>query len=140
MRQQRLPHNYLSGVTSRGMCHCSLGRHVTSCMQTRHSPHGPSACQGTWTPLHADVLRSFSWSTNVTGRKRWRLLAPQHTHLLYDRFGREMAPSFFSAPGSGVQRMFAALAPQPAERLQHAGDATCYEHAPWGCATRESAR
>ncbi|DBA81219.1 TPA: hypothetical protein ACH3X2_007033 [Trebouxia sp. C0005] len=51
-------------------------------------------CKGTWTPLHADVLRSYSWSTNVTGRKRWKLLPPQSTHLLYDRFGREMAATF----------------------------------------------
>ncbi|DBB18928.1 TPA: hypothetical protein ACH3X3_000505 [Trebouxia sp. C0006] len=51
-------------------------------------------CKGTWTPLHADVLRSYSWSTNVTGRKRWKLLPPQYTHLLYDRFGREMAATF----------------------------------------------
>lgn len=33
--------------------------------------------QGTCTPLHADVLRSHSWSANVAGRKRWRLLPPQ---------------------------------------------------------------
>lgn len=25
--------------------------------------------QGSWTPLHADVLRSYSWSANVCGRK-----------------------------------------------------------------------
>lgn len=50
--------------------------------------------QGTWTALHADVLRSYSWSVNVGGAKLWQLLPPCHTHLLYDRFGREMAPSF----------------------------------------------
>ena len=44
--------------------------------------------QDTWTPFHADVLRSYSWSTNVVGRKRWKLLPPEYTHLLYDRFGR----------------------------------------------------
>ena len=58
--------------------------------------------QGTSTPLHADVLRSFSWSTNVAGRKRWRLLAPRQTHLLYDRFGRDMAQDFFLTVGSGA--------------------------------------
>ena len=31
---------------------------------------------------------------NVAGCKLWRLLPPQHTHLLYDRFGRELAPDF----------------------------------------------
>lgn len=58
--------------------------------------------QSSWTPLHADVLRSFSWSVNVAGAKRWLLLPPRHTHLLYDRFGRCMAPSFSLAPGSGT--------------------------------------
>ena len=33
-------------------------------------------------------------SVNVAGCKLWRLLPPQHTHLLYDRFGRELAPDF----------------------------------------------
>ncbi|PNW85229.1 hypothetical protein CHLRE_03g177007v5 [Chlamydomonas reinhardtii] len=39
---------------------------------------------GSWSPLHSDVLRSHSWSANVCGRKRWLLVPPQHTHLLYD--------------------------------------------------------
>jgi hypothetical protein len=47
--------------------------------------------QGTCTPLHADVLRSYSWSANVAGRKRWRLLAPKHAHLLRSPSGREVA-------------------------------------------------
>ena len=33
--------------------------------------------QDSWTPLHADVLRSYSWSTNVAVRKRWKLLPPE---------------------------------------------------------------
>jgi hypothetical protein len=32
--------------------------------------------RGTWTPFHADVFRSFSWSANVCGRKKWVLVAP----------------------------------------------------------------
>ncbi|PNH01450.1 JmjC domain-containing protein 4, partial [Tetrabaena socialis] len=47
---------------------------------------------GSWTPLHSDVLRSFSWSANVCGRKRWLLLHPAHTHLLYDRRATRLAP------------------------------------------------
>ena len=47
---------------------------------------------GTCTPLHADVLRSYSWSANVAGRKRWRLLPPQHAHLVMDRRGRDAPP------------------------------------------------
>lgn len=30
----------------------------------------------------------------MAGAKLWRLLPPQYTHLLYDRFGREKAPDF----------------------------------------------
>jgi len=30
----------------------------------------------TFTPLHADVLRSFSWTANVRGRKAWLLFPP----------------------------------------------------------------
>ncbi|CAI5537307.1 unnamed protein product [Closterium sp. Naga37s-1] len=39
------------------------------------TPPYPSA-PGTWTPLHTDVLRSYSWSVNVCGRKRWLFLDP----------------------------------------------------------------
>ena len=30
----------------------------------------------------------------MCGRKLWKLLPPQHTDLLYDRFGRELVPHF----------------------------------------------
>lgn len=32
--------------------------------------------RGTWTPLHADVYRSFSWSANILGHKRWWIFPP----------------------------------------------------------------
>lgn len=32
---------------------------------------------GSSTPLHSDVLRSFSWSANLCGVKRWRLFPPR---------------------------------------------------------------
>jgi len=32
--------------------------------------------KGSWTPFHADVYGSYSWSANVTGRKKWRLYPP----------------------------------------------------------------
>jgi hypothetical protein len=47
--------------------------------------------KGTSTRLHADVLRSYSWSTNVCGIKRWYLIPPEYTHLLYDVFSRHLA-------------------------------------------------
>jgi len=37
--------------------------------------------RGSWTALHADVLRSFSWSFNVCGRKRWLLFPPGQVPL-----------------------------------------------------------
>ncbi|CAH8465322.1 unnamed protein product [Heterobilharzia americana] len=32
--------------------------------------------EGTWTPFHADVYRSFSWSANILGHKRWWIFPP----------------------------------------------------------------
>ncbi|KAI0954172.1 hypothetical protein AcV7_007480 [Taiwanofungus camphoratus] len=43
---------------------------------------------GTFTPLHRDVYTSYSWSTNVYGRKRWWLFPPEQTEHLF-RKGRE---------------------------------------------------
>ncbi|PNF41555.1 JmjC domain-containing protein 4 [Cryptotermes secundus] len=44
--------------------------------------------KGSWTPLHADVFTSFSWSVNVCGRKRWLLFPPGEELCLQDRFGQ----------------------------------------------------
>jgi hypothetical protein len=44
--------------------------------------------RGSWTPLHADVFTSFSWSVNVCGRKRWLLFPPGEEACLQDRFGK----------------------------------------------------
>ncbi|KAL6899066.1 hypothetical protein ACP4OV_005724 [Aristida adscensionis] len=41
--------------------------------------------KGTWTPLHADVFRSYSWSANVCGRKQWLFLPPSQSHRIFDR-------------------------------------------------------
>ncbi|CAN4086007.1 unnamed protein product [Withania somnifera] len=41
--------------------------------------------KGTWTPLHADVFRSYSWSANVCGKKQWYFLSPSQHHLVFDR-------------------------------------------------------
>ncbi|XP_035204401.1 2-oxoglutarate and iron-dependent oxygenase JMJD4-like [Stegodyphus dumicola] len=40
--------------------------------------------KGTWTPLHADVFGSYSWSANVCGRKKWLLFPPGTEELLLD--------------------------------------------------------
>ena len=35
--------------------------------------------KGSWTPMHHDVLLSYSWSVNLIGRKRWLLFPPACT-------------------------------------------------------------
>ncbi|XP_040987059.1 2-oxoglutarate and iron-dependent oxygenase JMJD4 isoform X1 [Juglans microcarpa x Juglans regia] len=41
--------------------------------------------KGSWTPLHADVFRSYSWSANVCGRKQWLFLSPSQCNRVFDR-------------------------------------------------------
>ncbi|KAK2663710.1 hypothetical protein Ddye_002284 [Dipteronia dyeriana] len=41
--------------------------------------------KGSWTPLHADVFRSYSWSANVCGKKKWLFLPPSQHHLVFNR-------------------------------------------------------
>ncbi|ETV92387.1 hypothetical protein, variant 2 [Aphanomyces invadans] len=43
---------------------------------------------GSTTPLHHDVLLSYSWSINICGRKEWLLFPPTETWKLWDRSGR----------------------------------------------------
>lgn len=47
--------------------------------------------KGTFTPLHRDVYTSYSWSTNVCGRKRWWLFPPDQTTYLHAP-GRNVVP------------------------------------------------
>lgn len=44
--------------------------------------------KGSWTPFHADVYRSYSWSANVCGRKRWHLFPPGNEERLRDTSGK----------------------------------------------------
>ncbi|GAB4822997.1 hypothetical protein N2152v2_010043 [Parachlorella kessleri] len=91
---------------------CAEGREGSCCDKQHETQGGDDVTsdyrfvylgpKGTWTPLHSDVLRSYSWSTNVAGRKRWRLLHPRYSHLLYDRHGHNMPPDFWlHGGGSG---------------------------------------
>lgn len=41
----------------------------------------------TFTPLHADVYRSYSWSSNICGVKKWTLFPPGQEDLYKDKFG-----------------------------------------------------
>ncbi|ESQ31603.1 hypothetical protein EUTSA_v10004134mg [Eutrema salsugineum] len=51
--------------------------------------------KGSWTPLHADVFRSYSWSANVCGKKRWLFLPPPQSHLVYDRYMKNCVYNIF---------------------------------------------
>lgn len=42
----------------------------------------------TWTPMHADVFLSYSWSANVVGRKRWLLFPPNEENKFRDCYGQ----------------------------------------------------
>ncbi|ORX59455.1 Clavaminate synthase-like protein [Hesseltinella vesiculosa] len=42
---------------------------------------------GTFTPFHADVYRSYSWSCNICGIKKWTLYPPGQEDLFKDRLG-----------------------------------------------------
>ncbi|XP_075444133.1 2-oxoglutarate and iron-dependent oxygenase JMJD4 isoform X2 [Ascaphus truei] len=43
--------------------------------------------KGTWTPFHADVFRSYSWSANICGQKKWLLFPPGQEEYLRDCHG-----------------------------------------------------
>ncbi|KAK4437293.1 2-oxoglutarate and iron-dependent oxygenase JMJD4 [Sesamum alatum] len=58
-------------------------RNEVSCSDYRFVYMG---AKGTWTPLHADVFRSYSWSANICGRKHWYFLSPDQHHLVHDRY------------------------------------------------------
>lgn len=42
---------------------------------------------GTFTPMHHDVLKSFSWSFNLTGTKIWTFVSPDQERYLKDKLG-----------------------------------------------------
>ncbi|KAG0429129.1 hypothetical protein HPB47_023936 [Ixodes persulcatus] len=44
--------------------------------------------KGSWTPFHADVFGSYSWSANVCGRKLWHLFPPGDEDALRDSEGK----------------------------------------------------
>lgn len=44
----------------------------------------PQLAIGTWTPFHTDVLRSLSWSYNVSGEKTWIIYPPDQVDYLRD--------------------------------------------------------
>ncbi|KAM4028100.1 2-oxoglutarate and iron-dependent oxygenase JMJD4 [Anomaloglossus baeobatrachus] len=69
---------------------------------------------GSWTPFHADVFRSYSWSANICGRKRWLLFPPGQEEHLRDCSGR--LPYDVTAPS--LQNG----GPPPLQVIQEAGE------------------
>ncbi|KAK3082806.1 hypothetical protein FSP39_005921 [Pinctada imbricata] len=43
--------------------------------------------KGSWTPFHADVFRSYSWSANICGKKKWILFPPGEEKCLTNKYG-----------------------------------------------------
>ena len=79
-----------------------------------------AGCAGSSTPLHRDgtqrqcthaVYASYSWSTNIAGRKRWRLFAPSDAALLRRTY---LATTFLLTAGFPDQRT-SEVAPSYAE-------------------------
>jgi hypothetical protein len=44
----------------------------------------------TFTPLHKDVLQSFSWSVNLRGRKEWVLFPPDTQTCFFNTHGKQL--------------------------------------------------
>jgi hypothetical protein len=44
----------------------------------------------TFTPLHKDVLQSFSWSVNLRGRKEWVLFPPSTEECFFNSEGKQL--------------------------------------------------
>ncbi|KAM3679875.1 2-oxoglutarate and iron-dependent oxygenase JMJD4 [Ammospiza maritima maritima] len=78
--------------------------------------------KGSWTPFHADVFRSYSWSANVCGRKKWLLYPAGQEEFLKDRHGN--LPFDVTAPALRDKRIYPrySRSQPPLEILQEAGE------------------
>ncbi|KAF2979601.1 hypothetical protein EK904_003878 [Melospiza melodia maxima] len=78
--------------------------------------------KGSWTPFHADVFRSYSWSANVCGRKKWLLYPAGQEEFLKDRHGN--LPFDVTAPDLRDKRIYPRYSQSqpPLEILQEAGE------------------
>lgn len=72
---------------------------------------------GSCTSLHADVLFSYSWSTNVVGTKRWLLVPSEHRGLVSDASTRPLAADLSTLRSSSGEAVVA-----PVEVIQRAGE------------------
>lgn len=74
------------------------------------------------TPFHADVFRSYSWSANICGRKKWLLYPPGQEDYLKDRHGN--LPFDVTAPGLQDKSVYPRYnqSQPPVEIVQEAGE------------------
>ncbi|XP_062260105.1 2-oxoglutarate and iron-dependent oxygenase JMJD4 isoform X1 [Platichthys flesus] len=78
--------------------------------------------KGSWTPFHADVFRSYSWSANICGRKKWLLYPPGQEEFLRDSHGN--LPYDVTSSELQDQGLYphCEKACQPLEIIQEAGE------------------
>ncbi|XP_029381531.1 2-oxoglutarate and iron-dependent oxygenase JMJD4 [Echeneis naucrates] len=78
--------------------------------------------KGSWTPFHADVFRSYSWSANICGRKKWLLYPPGQEEFLRDTHGN--LPYDVTSSDLQDKGLFphSEEACQPLEIIQEAGE------------------
>lgn len=67
-------------------------------------------------PFHADIFRSFSWSVNICGRKKWFFFPPGQEEALRDGHGG--LPYDVTSPGI----LNSCPCPLPLEVTQEAGE------------------
>ncbi|TTB70975.1 JmjC domain-containing protein 4 [Bagarius yarrelli] len=78
--------------------------------------------KGSWTPFHVDVFRSYSWSANICGRKKWLLYPPGQEEFLRDCCGNLAYD--VTSPDMQDRRHFPRFgeACRPLEVIQEAGE------------------
>ncbi|XP_046938399.1 2-oxoglutarate and iron-dependent oxygenase JMJD4 isoform X4 [Lynx rufus] len=77
---------------------------------------------GTWSPFHADIFRSFSWSVNICGRKKWFFFPPGQEEALRDCHGG--LPYDVTSPALLDHRLYPTRehCSPPLEVMQEAGE------------------
>lgn len=76
----------------------------------------------TRTPFHADVFRSYSWSANICGRKKWLLYPPGQEEFLRDAHGNLPYDVTSTELQDGDLHPHSKEACQPLEIIQEAGE------------------
>ncbi|XP_035656633.1 LOW QUALITY PROTEIN: 2-oxoglutarate and iron-dependent oxygenase JMJD4, partial [Oncorhynchus keta] len=75
-----------------------------------------------WTPFHTDAFRSYSWSVNICGRKKWLLFPPGQEEFLQDSHGNLAYDITTSELQDKGQFPHSVEACQPLAIIQEAGE------------------